>query len=316
MVDKLMIPLSIGHFDDGTALPSDVFFRLHTDKYIQLGKKGQICHFRDLHLFKDKKAQTVYLQQKELQEFVTACLQRFQKIEVDADGLNRKFESLLQASDLVLKQFQHLGVTPETMESAKILTKTVHDIARQTKSVIELLSRFKGMYGNIGEHSICVGTISAMIAVEMGWSSEAILEKVTLGGLLHDVGLQTFPELLIRKSYLEMTAQERAQYETHPYVGAQMLRSLPSLPSEVISIVYEHHENSAGEGYPRRLDDSKINPLSKIVALANQFTELVMPSGLEEPLKPEQALNFIQNVMGQPFNPDCYKAFRAIFGKA
>jgi HD-GYP domain-containing protein (c-di-GMP phosphodiesterase class II) len=47
----------------------------------------------------------------------------------------------------------------------------------------------------------------------------------------------------------------------------RVLRTVPGIPPEVISIVHEHHENSAGEGYPRRLDDGKINPLSKIVGL-------------------------------------------------
>lgn len=319
MTDSLMVPLSIDHFIDGSLLPADVFFKLQPNKYIPVGKRGQASHFRDLHLFKDKikdkKLQIVHLQKSELKDFVNKCLLSFQKIDVGVDGLDLKFKFLAQSSDLVIKQFEFLGVNSETVESARLLTKSIQEVARQSHSVIELLHRFKDLPGNRASQALCVSTVSAMIAIELGWASDSLLEKVSIGGLLHDIGLQNFPDSLLRKSYLDLTSQERALYETHPYVGAQILRTVPGIPPEVISIVHEHHENSVGEGYPRRLDDGKINPLSKIVGLATQFTELVLPSGNEEPLKPEQAVNYIQNVLGQPFNSERYKAFTIIFGK-
>lgn len=319
MLDSLMVPLSIDHFSDGSQLPSDVYFRIHANKYIPVGKRGQASHFQDLHLFKDKikdkRQQIVYLRKSELKDFVNMCLLSFQKIEAEAGDLDLKVKFLTQSSDLVSKQFEFLGVNSETIESAKVLTKSIHEVARQSHSVIELLYRFKGLPRNHGLHAVCVSTVSAMIAIELGWASDSILEKISIGGLLHDIGLQNFPESLLQKPYLDLTSQERALYETHPYVGAQVLRTVPGIPPEVISIVHEHHENSAGEGYPRRLDDGKINPLSKVVALATQFSELILPAGNEEPLKPEQAMNYIQNVLGQPFNPECYRAFKAIFGK-
>jgi response regulator RpfG family c-di-GMP phosphodiesterase len=320
MTDNLMVPLLVDHFNEGNPLSVDVFFRIHSNKYIQLGKRGQVCHLRDLHLFRDKiknkNAQFVYMHKNEFKAFVGGSLQEFHKQDWSKAEEEQKFKSLLQTTDLVIKQFQYVGISPETIESAKLLTKGIHEVARQTHNVVNLLNRFNGLPGNMGQQALCISIISAMVAVELGWASEGILEKISLGGLLHDVGLLDFPKELLTKPYLEMNAQERAVYETHPLLGAQVLRGVPGMPTEVINIVYEHHENSVGEGYPRRLDDAKINPLSKIVALADQFSELVFPSGNEEPYRPEQALNYIENILGQPYNSECYKAFKNIFGKA
>jgi HD-GYP domain-containing protein (c-di-GMP phosphodiesterase class II) len=225
MLDSLMVPLSIDHFSDGSQLPSDVYFRIHANKYIPVGKRGQASHFQDLHLFKDKikdkRQQIVYLRKSELKDFVNMCLLSFQKIEAEAGDLDLKVKFLTQSSDLVSKQFEFLGVNSETIESAKVLTKSIQEVARQSHSVIELLHRFKDLPGNRGSQALCVSTVSAMIAIELGWASDSLLEKISIGGLLHDIGLQNFPESLLQKPYLDLTSQERALYETHPYVGAQ-----------------------------------------------------------------------------------------------
>jgi HD-GYP domain-containing protein (c-di-GMP phosphodiesterase class II) len=78
--------------------------------------------------------------------------------------------------------------------------------------------------------------------------------------------------------------------ETHATRGKEILESLNSMPNDVIQIVYEHHENSLGQGYPRHLVASRIHPLSHIVIVANIFCNYVMPASGTNPMSPREAL--------------------------
>lgn len=316
IVDSLMISMSADHFEREAPLPSDIYMRLHADKYIQLGKRGQPCRFESLHAFQDKKLKTVFIHQKELSLLVAESLGRLSQSENSAVSVDKKMLMLSQSADVVLKQIEHLGMTTESLEATKTYTKYLRNFSKLSPSIVDMVHRFKNLPGNFVHHAMMVSSISVIIGSELGWSSESILEKLSLGGLLHDVGLLKVPKEILRKNYLEMTLEEKTIYERHPYLGAQMIRALPSVPSEVVSIAYEHHENAAGLGFPRKLEDQKINPLSKVVGLADQFSELVLPQFTnEDPFKPEQAMNYIENILGQPFNPDCFKAFKSIFAK-
>jgi HD-GYP domain-containing protein (c-di-GMP phosphodiesterase class II) len=70
-----------------------------------------------------------------------------------------------------------------------------------------------------------------------------------------------------------MNTNEVKAYESHVGRGVDILSKMPSVPAEVIAVAMEHHENALGQGYPRHLRDVKMNPFSKIVALADTFCE-------------------------------------------
>ena len=68
---------------------------------------------------------------------------------------------------------------------------------------------------------------------------------------------------ILKKSRGELTYDEVKEYENHPYRGMQLLSAIEDMSADVIAITYEHHENSIGQGFPRRLWDMKLNPLQK-----------------------------------------------------
>ncbi len=139
------------------------------------------------------------------------------------------------------------------------------------------------------------------------------LEKLTLGGLLHDIGLRTIPKELLEKSKALMTLEEMQIYETHPFRGMQLLLSLGSVPDDVISIVYEHHENALGQGYPQRMRDARIHPLARVVGLADFFVSLTIANvNCPEPKSARQALEYIEHVLGLPYNREAFRALKKV----
>jgi HD-GYP domain-containing protein (c-di-GMP phosphodiesterase class II) len=113
-----------------------------------------------------------------------------------------------------------------------------------------------------------------------------------------------------------MTFDELQAYETHPFRGMEILRTVQSVTDDVISIIYEHHENALGQGYPRKMRDLRMNPLSKVVALADQFVELTLRNpNCPIPKPAYDAMKYIEVVMGQPFNREAFGGLRLLVVK-
>ena len=155
-----------------------------------------------------------------------------------------------------------------------------------------------------------------MIGKSMGWTRKDTLEKLNLGGFLHDIGKKELSQELLSKPRSSWSYDELTEYESHPYRGVQILQTVPAIPDDVISIVYEHHENSFGQGFPRRLREIRINPLARVVSLANAFVNLTLPNiNLPHVKSAKDAVNFLEKVQGKPFNKEAFQALKSLVDK-
>ncbi|MDB2426245.1 HD domain-containing protein [bacterium] len=160
-------------------------------------------------------------------------------------------------------------------------------------------------------HSLAVSTFSLIIANELKWNNKVALEKLSVGGLLHDIGLNLIPKEILAKPLALLTPEELAIYETHPYKGMEMMMSLGFIPDDIISIIFEHEENRIGQGYPRKIRGVKMHPLARIVSLADAFAELVIQN-VNQPIEktPKEAIYYIEKIMGQPFDKEAFNALK------
>ena len=84
-----------------------------------------------------------------------------------------------------------------------------------------------------------------------------------------------------------------------------MLQTVPNIHNDIIAIVYEHHENSIGLGFPRKLRELRMNPLARVVALANAFVDLIMPTSKKSAKKSVfQAIYHLEAIQGRPYHRD------------
>jgi len=156
-----------------------------------------------------------------------------------------------------------------------------------------------------------VSAVSVIIARAMRWTLSHNLEKLALGALLHDVGLKEIPEEILELPRHAMTREQIEIYESHVYRGVEILRSMPSISDDILAIVLEHHENAPGQGYPRRLRDIKMNPFSRIVALADCFVDVITESANNpNPKTVASALQYIEVTLGQPFHKVAFLALK------
>ena len=111
-----------------------------------------------------------------------------------------------------------------------------------------------------------------------------------------------------------MSHDELKVYQTHPQLGAEMLKGLDLNNEVLMAIVFQHHERNNGAGYPQKLRSMKIHSMAKVVGLASEFLNMTMPNPkiINKIYSPEDALVYIQDHMGQPFDKEAFAALQSV----
>lgn len=312
-----MVPIPLKEFITGSVIPVDLFIRLTNDKYVLIAKEDSKTQMDQLQAYESKQVEYLFVRREDYNRYVGSNL-IIAGIVINRNEINndRKADFLARAATSVMKEIEVLGLNHESFEHAKLVSQATTTLVESKADLYGVMSSLSKMSDELLAHSVAVSAISVMIAKMMGWTKRATLEKLSLGGLLHDVGLKEIPIEILRKSRAEMSYDELVIYESHPFRGLELLRTVPSVPDDVASIAYEHHENAIGQGFPRKIRDLRLNPLAKVVALADQFVELTIRSpNCPIPRPAPDAVKYIEVTMGQPFNKETFAALRLLVNK-
>jgi putative two-component system response regulator len=154
-------------------------------------------------------------------------------------------------------------------------------------------------------HSQAVSWLAIQIATHMGLS-QAEIEEIRLGGLLHDFGKAHVPSHVLNKSAL-LTAEEFEVMKSHAAKGEEMLEPLKM--KAIGRMVRHHHERYDGKGYPDGLAGDKIPLGARIVAVAECFEDMVSDLPYKSARTFEDALAELHSCSGTQFDPKVVVAF-------
>jgi HD-GYP domain-containing protein (c-di-GMP phosphodiesterase class II) len=148
-------------------------------------------------------------------------------------------------------------------------------------------------------HSERVMRTSAIIAAAMGLS-EGEVERVRLGGLLHDIGkigveVVNYPGRLGPESGPQM--------RLHPEMGVAILAPIQELKL-VLPGVLHHHERFDGKGYPAKLSGQEIPLDARIIAVADAFDAIASERPYKSGTGRDGALAELEACAGSQFDPE------------
>ena len=308
-----MVAIPIREFIVASVVPVDVFVRLGDQKYVLFLKRDTAGAAAQLQGLESKKVKLVFVRKADFELYVGSSIMVAGLTLTQKElSVAKKAEFLASASAAVLAEITALGLNAQSYEHARSVASATAILIESKPDLYRLLDSFSTMANAEFAHSVAASFVATMIAKGLGWTKPATFEKLALGLLLHDIGLKELPDALLGKSRAERTSAETALYESHPERGVNILRALPAVPDDVVAIVLEHHENAAGQGYPRKLRDLRMNPLAKVAALADAFCEVAMRAAPHARMSPFHALAHIEGTMGQPFNREAFAALKEL----
>ena len=118
---------------------------------------------------------------------------------------------------------------------------------------------------------------------------ETEIRAIRWGAYLHDVGKFSIPDTILHKQGA-LTPEERGFIQTHPFVGYNLIRTIPFLPESSRSIVLHHHERWDGRGYPNGLKTDSIPLAARIFAVCDVFDALSHKRPYKEAMNLEQTM--------------------------
>jgi putative nucleotidyltransferase with HDIG domain len=140
------------------------------------------------------------------------------------------------------------------------------------RDVVSLLLLLNSQDDYTYEHSVQVGMLSFFIARWLGWNEEDTV-RAGKAGFLHDIGKCRIPDAILNKPG-KLTDEEFKEIRNHPKYGFDILKS--SFNDSVLAIAaLQHHERMDGSGYPLGLKSESIQPLAKVVAVADVYSAMI-----------------------------------------
>ena len=154
-------------------------------------------------------------------------------------------------------------------------------------------------------HSERVSTLSVATGRLLDLS-DAELEVLRLGALLHDIGKIGVPDAVLRKAG-PLTDVEYEQIKAHPVLGARILRSVPFLAPH-IPIVELHHERPDGRGYPYALNADAVPLAARIVHVADAYDAMTSARAYRDARSPAMAVDELRRCSGTAFDATIVEA--------
>jgi putative nucleotidyltransferase with HDIG domain len=177
------------------------------------------------------------------------------------------------------------------------------------ESSIRLLSEQVGDRASL--HSINVLVLSLLLGKACGMS-EADLQELGVGALLHDIGKQELPNRLRWDDELFSSA-EKNLYQEHVNYGVALGKKM-ELSESALRCIAQHHELANGSGYPLHAANEHISLSASIVALTNQYDNLCNPGHPSAALTPHEALSRIFTLMKSCFDNRTMSIFIRMMG--
>lgn len=141
--------------------------------------------------------------------------------------------------------------------------------------------------------------ISLSLAKFMDWNTDKTYEKFIYASYLHDIALASKPDFhkvnSLEKlvSLKESISPEEYKYILeHPTIAANSIEHVKGIPSDVDTIIKQHHELPGGDGFPRGYAYNKIVPLAAVFIVAHDLTEYILDNSkfsMEEYIKKNQS---------------------------
>ncbi|HST50902.1 MAG TPA: diguanylate cyclase [Pyrinomonadaceae bacterium] len=157
-------------------------------------------------------------------------------------------------------------------------------------------------HGHVRRTRVYASELGKLLSV-----SDAELEALKAGALLHDIGKLAVPDHILNKPG-KLTPAEFERMKVHAEVGGQII-SRVGFPYPVGEIVRHHHEKWDGTGYPDGLEGDSIPLVARIIAVVDFYDSTRCDRPYRAGMMREESLALLRSKAGKSFDPDVVEAF-------
>ena len=200
-------------------------------------------------------------------------------------------------------------------ERAETLGKMItNEVVRNFGDVIiPSLYRLKEIDQYTFTHQVNVSIISTTLAMMVFPDDMDRIQKVSVAGLLHDVGKILVPQEIL-KNRERLSDMEFLIIRKHPDYGYEIAEQSGIDEPDILDPILYHHERWDGRGYNAALAGDSIPLTSRIIMLADVYDALTTERPYKKAWSTYQTVSYIIRESARIFDPDLVNAFLQTFG--
>src|SRR6056297_2474158 len=289
----------VNSLKDGDICSETIMGNAHNDVIIQNGEKITYQSIRKLF-----KRGIDWISVYEVEVFDTAVNDLFteEKLEKFSSELSQVCEETLKDGRI------NIGKTKQISDEIN------HEIIEEYgEYVVPSLVKLKKIDDYTFTHQVNVAIISTIIATEKYGKKKEIIEKYTMGGLLHDMGKLWIPEEIL-KSNDRLKSVEFDIIKKHPEYGFKIAELSGVANDSILNAIRYHHERWDGKGYLKGLKEVDIPLEGRLLMVADVFDALTTKRPYKAAWEPYEAVSFIVKQSKKMFDPEIVRLFLLAFG--
>ncbi len=227
-------------------------------------------------------------------------------------------EALLHAGDQALYAAKELGRDRTVIHNPEIASALAGSASRRTAqregylaTLLALAEALDVRDSGTARHSKTVAQFAELTARELNLPDD-VVDRVRIGGMLHDVGKIGVPDSVLRKAG-PLSPADWVEMRKHPEIAARILDS--ATIEDIKAWVLCHHERPDGRGYPNGLNDEQIPLQAKILAVADAYEAMTSDRVYRDALSAEEARDELRRAAGTQFDERVVDAFMRVLDR-
>lgn len=215
--------------------------------------------------------------------------------------------ALTSFAEVLSKRHSQIGINFEE----ELVTKFNSEQIKSQNHLMEMVTSLAGAIDAKDTytkgHSTSVSRYAEALARALNLP-ESEVERIALGGLLHDVGKIGIPENVLRKP-THLSDEEWEIMKQHPVIGAEKVLMPNEALRDLIPMVKYHHERWDGTGYPEKLKGEDIPFEARIVSVADAYHALISDRPYRKGLGVEKACEILKMGAGIQWDRNLVRQF-------
>ncbi len=224
-------------------------------------------------------------------ENILGVLQAINKNEGSFDDEDREGLSALA---------NQVAIAIENANLYEELRDTFYETSQALAETIEKRDPYTGGHTQrVMHYSVGIGRAMGLPHKEM--------ERLKLAAILHDIGKIGIPDTILLKND-RLDAEETSKMNQHTAYGSEILGNVKKL-RDIIPGVRGHHEKYDGTGYPDHLKGTDIDPIARIIAVADTYDAMTTDRPYRKALSMQIAIDELKKCSGRQFDGDVVEHF-------
>lgn len=283
IIEKKLSELHVGHYVTKIAKQAGNF---------SLSAPGHIKSQAVIHKLKNKHVESVFI------DDTKTIHQDVKKAVTFKEQITAAKEIFTQSKEIQKEVFASAlsGCTINLSPVIEITNKSIDAIFNSPDSMACMLNmREKDEY--LLEHSVAVSIYITMFARHLSMD-RTIVEQLSIGAFLHDVGKIMIPDKILNKPG-KLTDDEFVIMKTDANHSIDIIKKTPGVPTLSLEVAALHHEKLDGNGYPFNVKGDDITQFGRMIAICDIFDALTATRVYKEGYPHGKAFSILRELAKQ-----------------